>query len=131
MQWECFVSKIAINPWVVFLSLQRRCTKQLLVFIRVHKSLANGIWWVWVILVIVFQILVFTDCTANISVVCSLLIFTINCDTYCKVASTNKSHIEPHSDIYRLEAYVEWTFGEKFNSLFVTRINTCSFTVCM
>ena len=75
MQWECFVAKIAINPWVVFLSLQRRCTKQLLVFIRVHKSLANGIWWVWVILVIFFsdsglqRLIKDKHCTANIWVV--------------------------------------------------------------
>ena len=110
MQWECFVAKIAINPWVVFLSLQRRCTKQLLVFIRVHKSLANGIWWVWVIIVIFFQILVFRYWSkTNIALQIYYFVcftdyngITINCSTYRKVASTNMPHIEPHPDIYRL-----------------------------
>ena len=130
MQWECFVAKIAINPWVVFLSLQRRCTKQLLVFIRVHKSLANSIWWVCVISVIFFsdsglqRLIKDKHCTANI-LVCTLLIITTNCSNNGEVANTNMSHIKLTFDVY-----VELPFWEKLISLLVTHINTCNFTVC-
>ena len=70
---------------------------------------ATRIWWVWVILVIFFtdsglqRLIKDKHCTANILVVywgTRLLIITINCSTYCKVASSNMSHIEPNPDIY-------------------------------